>query len=332
VDTPGRLRGLLACLLGCLVVHTGLALLSFHGLVDVPAMRPVFEHDVDKETGEDHRFARMSGVGTFGNPNDLSRIIVVGVAVCFYLMGELPRACAPGLLGLVGLFVHALLQTYSRGGLISFIATGLVLLQARFGGWRSGLLGAAGVALLFAAGGGSRQADLGTDEGTAQQRIQLWLEGFDALRESPLFGIGVDQYRELTGGLGAHNGYVHACVEVGLLGGVCFLSASVLAVWGTWRLGRARAPGLPPELARVRPFVLAIVAGYAAGMLSSARTYVTPTYMMLGLAAAYHELAARSAPRLALRLSLRMAVRLAGVSMLALVALYAFARMSVQWN
>jgi O-antigen ligase len=332
VDTPRRLQGLLAALVACLVVHGGLAVLNFHEVIDVPAMKPSMEYQLDPETGQEAGlFPRMCGVGYFGNPNDLSRILVVGAALCVYLARETPRVFVPVLVGLAGGFVYALTLTYSRGGLLALLATGLILVQVWFGGWRTAALGALVLAALMAVAAGGRLTDLSTDSGTGQQRIQLWLEGFDALRESPFIGIGVGQYPEIAGGLHAHNSFVQAYIETGVVGGTAFTAAVVLAIWGTYRLGPARVAGLPPALVRVRPFVVAVAAGYAVGMLSSTRTYVTPTYMLIGLAAVYQQLVARTAPRLGLRLDARLVARLALLSAAALAALYLFARLSVRW-
>lgn len=332
VDTPRRLRGMVLWLVGCLVAHTVLALMNFHGFMEIPAMKPHVENVIEPETGRYiGTLPRICGVGYFGNPNDLSRILVVGATLCFYLMRELPRVLIPALAGLAGMFIFALTLTYSRGGLLALIATALTLLQVQFGGRRTAVAAVGGLAVLQLVAGG-RQTDMSTDEGTGQQRIQLWMEGFEALLQSPVFGIGVDRYPEVTGGLAAHNSFVQAYVEMGFIGGTAFLAAVVLALWGTYRLGPRRAPELSETLVRVRPFTIAVVAGYAVGMLSSTRTYVTPTFMLLGLAAVYQQLAACAAPRLAPRMSLRLVGRMAAASAVTLTALYLFGRLSVRWS
>jgi hypothetical protein len=331
VDTPRRLRGLSIGLLACLAIHTALALANFHGLAEIPAMDPVFDSHVDKESGEAISVARLCGVGLFGNPNDLSRILVVGIALTIYLMGQCSLAALPGLLGLAGLFGYALTQTHSRGGLIALAVTLTVLWQLRFGGKRTAVLALLAVPvglMLF----GARQTDLSTDEGTGQQRIQLWLEGFSALRESPVFGIGAGRYSEITGGLGAHNSFVESYVELGLVGGTCFLSAFLLGVWHTYQLRPARVPVLPNILVGIYPAVLAILAGYAFGLLTSSRNYVMPTYLLLGLTAAYQQIASGWAPGLAPCISGRLGLRLAIASGLILATVYLTAQAMVRWG
>ncbi|HJZ91833.1 MAG TPA: O-antigen ligase family protein [Gemmataceae bacterium] len=331
VDTPQRLRTLMAWLLGCFALHTALALMHFHGLADIPAMNPVYDFDTNKETGQVVAVARMCGVGLFGNPNDLSRIVVVGIALALYLMGELPRVAWPILVGLAGMFGFALMETHSRGGFVDLAITLLILLQLRVGGKKAAVLGLVAVPVFLAIFAG-RQTDLTTDEGTGQQRIQLWVEGFAAVRETPILGIGAGQYRAITDGLGTHNSFVECYVELGLVGGTLFLAAVYLALWQTYRLGPARMSAVPEALARTRPYLLAIVAGYAIGMLTSSRNYLMPTYLMLGLAAAYQQLAWVAVPRTIPRPNGRIVFHLAAVSAIVLIGLYAFARMSVRWQ
>ena len=171
--------------------------------------------------------------------------------------------------------------------------------------------------------------------GWTDERVEilkkLWLEGLSKLWESPVFGLGAQRYPELFG-LGAHNSFVECYVELGLVGGTLFLSAVYLSVALTYRLGPARLPRLAGELARVRPYLVAIGAGYAAGMLTSSRNYMMPTYMLFGLAAADQWLAVAGTPRHPARLDQRMVIRLLIVSGVVLIALYAFAQMSVRWQ
>ena len=81
--------------------------------------------------------------------------------------------------------------TQSRGGLLALLAGLVVFLIARFG-WRAALgVGLVVVPALLAVLGG-RQTALSTDEGTGQQRIQIWSDAIMLMREAPLFGVGKD--------------------------------------------------------------------------------------------------------------------------------------------
>ena len=191
---------------------------------------------------------------------------------------------------------HALSLTSSRGGLLGFLAGLLVLFHARLGTKRTTILGIVLMPLLFVLFQG-RQTDLSVADGTGQQRIQLWREGFQSLRSNPIFGIGMEKYAdEIGAGLGAHNSYVECYVELGFVGGSCFVGAWALAFWLPYRLQQYQQHVRDLDLKRFGPFLLAIIASYIVGMFSSHRSYQPPTYAFLGLAAAYVHLASAFVP------------------------------------
>ena len=99
-------------------------------------------------------------------------------------------------------------------------------------------------------------------------------------------GIGVNEYEGEVGQV-AHNSFVQAYVEMGLFGGSIFLGEFYLAGWGVWRTRRDDDIYDDPTLLKLQPFVFAIVVGYAAGMYSLTRNFAVPTYLVLGIAAAF---------------------------------------------
>jgi O-antigen ligase len=64
----------------------------------------------------------------------------------------------------------------------------------------------------------------------------------------------MDNYAEATGsgGLGAHNAFVHTYVELGFLGGTLFLGAFYCALRMSAQLARQDRSIRDPDLARVR--------------------------------------------------------------------------------
>jgi O-antigen ligase len=175
-----------------------------------------------------------------------------------------------------------------------------------------------------------RQTDMGTSSGTGQLRIRLWSEGLVALRSSPVFGIGTDHYFR-TAGNHAHNSFIEAYVETGLLGGTCFTGAFFLATVGLYRLKSAELEREAPELWRLRPYVLSLVVGTMVGQLSSSREYSLPTYMILGLAASYLALAGERTPGTEERVSSRLTVRIVVVSICALVILHFYTKLNARF-
>src|SRR5438067_225141 len=222
LDTPGRLRAFLGWLVALVVVLTTLALLQFHGVIDVAALRTLEDTRYDPVLGEDVKFERLVSSGIYHDPNDLCLILVTGSLCALYR-----AVTAGGLVGRVlwlapiGLFGYAVILTRSRGGLLGL---GVAALTWGFGyyGWKRMLpLALALVPVAAMAGGRQTNINLNEDD-TAFGRVMLWFEGFEAMKRNPVTGIGVGQYSEETGFV-AHNSFVHAFVETGLIGGCCFL-------------------------------------------------------------------------------------------------------------
>lgn len=297
IRSPARLRWFLAFLVGNIVALTVLALLQYHGWVDLPALAPVGDGEVDAETGQAFIVMRLCSAGIFNDPNDLSLILIVGIGSSLFLVGA-DRGQVPRLHWLVPavLFLYALTLTFSRGGFLALVAGMIVLFYGRFGLRKAAVLAVVALplmAVLFA----GRQSNISTSDDTGQDRIQLWAHGLAALRGSPVFGIGYGRYAEEVG-LVAHNSFVHAYVELGVGGGCLFFA--MFAYAGRTLLALS-GPGIAldePTLRRARPFLLAITAGYACGMLTVSRNYVIPTYLVLGLDAAYFALVAGRCPGL----------------------------------
>jgi hypothetical protein len=87
---------------------------------------------------------------------------------------------------------------------------------------------------------------------------------------------------------------------------------------------------LPPGLHRLLPYVTAMLAGFAVSMFSLSRNYVVPTYMVLGLATAYVQIAGGQAQPLPLRFDSRFLKRLAVAGVAFIAFIYVFIRVSAR--
>jgi putative inorganic carbon (hco3(-)) transporter len=331
IDSPLRLRQFLLCVVGFVTILTALAVLQYRGAIDIPGLDPVKDEGIDPATGEIIIYRRLCSIGIFNDPNDLSLILVMAMVLCLsFLGGSCGRPSGWLWVAPLGLFGYALVLTRSRGGLLALVAALLVLLWERFGGRKAFLLGALVLPLLFL-GARGRQTELGTSEGTGQLRIQLWSEGLTAFRKAPLFGIGMGRYEEEFGQV-AHNSFIHCFTELGVFGGTCFLGAFYLAFWMLRRLGRPENAPLDPELRRLRPYLTALVAGYAVGMSTITRAYVVPTFMVLGLVSAYLAAVNEHTPSQIIRWDLRLVRRLGLVSVAFVLVAYSFVRLGARWE
>lgn len=337
VDTPGRLRAFLGWMVWLTTVLAGLGLAQYYGAIDVPALRSLEDRMwVDPETGEAVLLNQLRSMGMFHDPNDFCLILVFAAVAAGYravtagsVVGALPWL-APA-----GLFVASIGLTHSRGGLLGLLVAGVAYLTARFGWKRAIPLGLAAlpvVAVLFA----GRATDMGGEGGgTANQRLQFWSEGFVLLStaaagpQTPLTGVGTGRFAEFVGHV-AHNSFVHAFVETGLLGGTFFAGAFALAALGVYMTPPA-GPGADPRgVAALRPWVFAQVVGFAGGIFSLSRCYIVPTVMPLGVATAYLALAWPWPPDW-FRVDRKGAVRLAAFGLFVFLFLRTFTQVFVRY-
>lgn len=289
VTTPNRLRMLLTTVVGAVAMLAGIAVAQYHGILDLPSLSMLNDSMTDPVTGEAVTIRRMRSVGIFNDPNDLSMILLLGMALAAYLVdvgpGFATRASGIGVLLLGG---YALSLTESRGGLLALMASAAVWCRVKFG--RKAVLGflALGLPLLLVLFAG-RQTNFDVEGGTGQERVQQWSYGLALLKHHPLFGIGYDQYAEIVG-LEAHNSYVSSVVETGLVGGTFFLAAVLLPCVRLYTLATADEQsasrrGRLSATSRLRHYLLAGLVAWAAGMFTLSRAYIVPTYLTIGLVA-----------------------------------------------
>lgn len=327
IDSDRRLDTFLFWLAIFIVVAAILPVLHFHGVITLPSLEAMEQFEVDEDTGERISFPRLRGTGIFSDPNDLSMVMVTGIALCLYLSlhGAVPLRPL-WLLGMAAC-LYAFWLTKSRGGLLALMAAGTVLAHARWG-TRRALLAIAALLPIVLVGLAGRGNAMTT--GTGQSRLQLWSEGLMLFRQQPIFGIGHGLYADEIGHV-AHNSFVHCFTELGIFGGTLFLGAFVLALYSLYRMrsdpGLAAASRVQSRLAAVT----AVIAGFAVSQLSLSRAYIAPTYMMLGLATACANHLEYQLYTPLPKCNLKIATRLACVSVVFLCGIYAYVRVAVRW-
>jgi O-antigen ligase len=295
ITTRARLRVFFTTLLAFIGVQTTLAMAQYFGYIDNEAFNQFEQREYNENLSEVvARYMRLCGSGIYNDPNVLCLLLAIGMLLCLgrFLAGT-------GFLKVFwlipfGYFGFALTLTRSRGGLLAVVAGLLTFVAARYG-WKRALA----IALLLvpvalvAVGGRQTQIDLSSREDSSQGRIQLWAMGLSEFPSSPVWGIGTGAYIERIGAC-AHNSFVQTFVELGILGGVAFLAAFVLAarVVATTRPSPALSPAAAADVARLRLIVLSILASYMTGMFSLSCNTIPPTYLILALATVYVRLAA----------------------------------------
>lgn len=328
VNTPRKFRVLMFTVALSGVTMIALSVFDYYDLIDIPVLVHIVDTVEDPILEQRESVLRLCGMGLFGDPNDISMVIVATGMLCLYFF--LDRELGPfRVLWLIpmGILAVGMLATHSRGGLIGFCGAFFVLILFRMGRQMAiaSIVLAACVVPLIA----GRQGNIDLESGTGQARIQAWKEGLSEIKSSNiLFGIGMDEYGDRVG-LVAHNSFVHAYVELGFLGGTLFFGVFFLAAVALYRLNReCLGARLHPELARACPFIAALLAGWGTAMLSLSRCYVMPTFLTFGTVAAYLNLAGYylHARRPLVVWNRELLLRLSGCSAVALVGLFVFVK------
>ena len=323
VDSAARLRAFLRVLVAIVLIPIVLAVLNYHGYLTVAAFKVIVD------SGD---VRRLAGTGLFSDPNDVCEILNCAMFLCF--CGLLDRA--DGFwrilwLGPMAVFGHALTLTQSRGGLLAAMVGLAVLFRSRLRGKGPKIVGALALVLILIVLRGSRQASLSTSDGTGQSRIQLWDDGFEMLKRSPLVGIGCTQFGTNLGHV-AHNAFVQTYTELGFIGGTLLFGQYFWCLRNMTKLGSKDVIVPDPEVRRVHPFVLASLAGFAASEMSVTNPRSLVTYTMFGLATVCIRLADPIPPWPDLVLNRGLIRRIIVYSALFLLALYIFTRVSVRYG
>lgn len=333
IDSPKRLKGLLKVVTITSSTMILLCVIDYSGLHDFEFIKHISDRDGVSDAGNTLRVFRMRGTGIFQDPNDLSVLIVTTSILCMYFFND-PSASPLKFFWIIALVILGigLLYTRSRGGLLTLGIASMVFVLPKYGMKAAIICACIGLAGLTVLAG--RQGNIDLNSGTGHDRILLWREGLAALKSPDLFfGIGEGLYSDLAG-LAAHNSFVHAFTELGLFGGTLFIGCFFFAGLGLFRLARFQKAnkGKPifrnPELSRYLPYAGAILAAWCGGMMSLSRCYVVPTYMIVGVSAAYLNLAGASLlkPTPVVYWNKQHLIRLVGVSFALLIAFFIFVR------
>ena len=247
--------------------------------------------------------SRLTTGGMF-DPNDLCAVLVpmVALALASVVRGKIWER----ILGAasVGVLTFVIGQTASRGGFVGLIVT-LIVFAAALDSKRTV------IAVLAIVIGGVGLWQFGPDKfrerigglgevhddynmTREEGRIQIWKRGLGYVAERPVLGVGINNMKEAEGrrlerlGLHgkwwpAHNAFLQALVETGLVGGIVFLVMIGIAVKRAARLWRPKlGPNGAPGLAR--PEVLAAILGYYSAIAFLSHAYSYMLYALLGFA------------------------------------------------
>lgn len=293
VDSIERFRKLTWVFLASVVILSFQGLAAYHFGIDanelvIPQLaseRVIVPKERPPIPAEDMSGAfiwRLRSVGFLNDPNDFAQTIIVVLPWVF--MRFAADASWTRVLALGGpwvlMFVHVLVLTHSRGGLLGAAAALLFFFRDKIGKKLSLLMAVAAVAafMLGLVGGGER--GMSGKEQSASERIDAWNEGIQMLKGNPLFGVGYDNFTEHHVRT-AHNSFVLCFSELGLLGYFLWMGLIVLSFKALNRITDTLAPG--EDHARYAMLLRTSLVGFLVCAWFLSRTFVPTLFILMGM-------------------------------------------------
>jgi hypothetical protein len=221
--------------------------------------------------------------GILQDPNELAMAIGLSIPLALTLWARRRSLLTSVLLGaLLGFGGPCIILTASRTGQMVVMAVAAAYFAVRFK-WKGLALGGALALPALILGGRST----GEASASTQERLEAWSAGLRFLRGSPVWGIGQDQFIEhhyIT----AHNSFVLAAAELGVVGLMLFFSLYYLSFKIVLSGMRHTRDKPDAHIAYLwGRGLLATMCGMAAGSFFLSLTYHPVIWVFFGLIAAY---------------------------------------------
>jgi O-antigen ligase len=331
LDTVKRFRMFIACLACTILVAVFMAVLHYQGYITIESFKVTLDGAEGAVSLEDSSIRRLGGSGSFTDPNDICEIINVAflLSLCCLLTTRhwLARIFWIFPIGLLG-YAHTLTQ--SRGGLLGLLVGLLVFFRHQLRKHRGLFLMVVLGGLLVILAGRGRQTTITTSGGTGQARIQLWDTAFDALKQSPVVGPGMNGFIAIAR-LVPHNALLGAYMDLGVFGGALFFGQYFYCLTNLVKLGSKGVSIPDPEVRRLQPFVLGLMVSFAATEMLLTNSFKLSTYTIFGTGSAFIRLARPVPPLPDRTLTPRLLKRTFLYSLLFMAAFYIYVRLNVRY-
>lgn len=237
---------------------------------------------------------RGSWIGLLENPNQLAMVMAITAPWALVMWSKSRGLMHWVLLASFGFACATVVVTHSRGGALG-LAVGVVvwavLSRHRAKAVALTIAATVGVVMFAPTSFWNRTETIAQYEqdASALGRLRSWEAGSRALSESPLLGIGADNYVEAWDrymprnvretAYTAHNTWMQVVVELGFLGLGVFATMVSAAAWGLWKARN----GILGDEARA---LLASLAALAVCGTTGGYAFNWFFYMLLGLTGA----------------------------------------------
>ncbi|MBT0585673.1 O-antigen ligase family protein [Alteromonas sp. SM 2104] len=280
VSTVSRQTKLMALsiLASVLMIHNGyMQTVNVFGWSGTPAIFLRYANEV-----------RIRYLGFFNDPNDLGMLIVMNIAFVFYFYGKAKFLGKLICLGILAWFGYGIYLTGSRGTILGAAAVIGLYLLFKYGGTR--LIIAAVVAGPMLATLMSKFGGLGSDDSSANSRLEAWYDGIHYLIGNPIWGIGKGNFTDWHG-RAAHNSYILVASELGIIGYTLWggaLTVTMLAGFKIFKMKTEQFDDHPKREAiiaemKVNTALFFAMVGFVVTAFFLSRSYTLLMYIFLGM-------------------------------------------------
>lgn len=237
---------------------------------------------------------RITYLGFFADPNDLGMYLVMSLPVLFLLTYKFPALLKPAGWAGTAIVLYGVYLSQSRGTLLATLTLIFIWFWRKYGTTKSAVLVLmASPVMVFIL---SRFREIGSEDESSQGRLDAWYAGLEMLIDNPVFGVGqgaFTEYHYLT----AHNSFVLAFAEMGLLGCLVWIAILVSTVYSLFKIAErkyitedttltAEQTIVAEKEALIALVMLYSLAAYVVTGFFLSRTYVPVLYLYLGMSAA----------------------------------------------
>jgi probable O-glycosylation ligase (exosortase A-associated) len=248
------------------------------------------------------------GFGGMDN-NSVAIGMVTGVGLAFFLGISDKSLWRKGFAYVAALLMaHVVLFSFSRGGMLALIITGIfgfALLPRESKSYAT--LAVAVIAILVLAGPSVRQrfmsvfADKKERDESANTRLKLWADNWDLMKKYPLFGVGPHQWPEVAPKYGwpkgkeGHSLWLQIGAELGFPGLALLAAFYGVCMVRLWPMAMG-VGARDPAIASVGRMVFPALLGFAVAAQFVSLTFLEVPYYVAMLGAGGLKLASMAAP------------------------------------